>query len=196
MEKTDELNRGANPGPVEELLLENNKLVVDGKFAFARSSTLNYSCQKATKSLLGSVTSGEGMVRVYEGTGKVLMSPIAYFPSHFLGGDSVTAEQPTPLGQAGLFVVFGLADSPLFSGAWPSGEFIATPCSSWSSYRTRLRNPSRKRRSKNRTRHNTRPSNCPSRRCQTEPMMPRLQRPLRRYSPPCECVVLLTPDVA
>ena len=80
------------PGPVEELVLENNKLVVDGKFAFARSSTLNYSCQKATKSLLGSATSGEGMVRVYEGTGKVLMSPIAYFPSHFLGVDSVTAE--------------------------------------------------------------------------------------------------------
>jgi uncharacterized protein (AIM24 family) len=80
------------PGPVEELVLENNKLVVDGKFAFARSSTLNYSCQKATKSLLGSATSGEGMVRVYEGTGKVLMSPIAFFPSHFLGAGSVTAE--------------------------------------------------------------------------------------------------------
>ena len=64
MEKTDELNRGANPGPVEELVLENNKLVVDGKFAFARYSTLNYSCKKATKSLLGSATSGEGMVRV------------------------------------------------------------------------------------------------------------------------------------
>ena len=79
-------------GPVEELVLENNKLVVDGKFAFARSSTLNYSCQKATKSLLGSATSGEGMVRVYEGTGKVLMSPIAFFPSHFLGAGSVTAE--------------------------------------------------------------------------------------------------------
>ena len=52
MEKTDELNRGANPGPVEELVLEKNKLVVDGKFAFARYSTLNYSCKKATKSLL------------------------------------------------------------------------------------------------------------------------------------------------
>ena len=56
MEKTDELNRGANPGPVEELVLENNKLVADGKFAFARYSTLNYSCKKATKSLLGSAT--------------------------------------------------------------------------------------------------------------------------------------------
>ena len=174
------------PGPVEELVLENNKLVVDGKFAFARSSTLNYSCQKATKSLLGSATSGEGMVQVLRRHRQGVDEPYCLFPSHFLGAGSVTAKPPTPLGQAGLFVVFGLADSPLFSGAWPSGEFIATPCSSWSSYRTRLRNPSRKRRSKNRTRHNTRPSSCPSRRCQTEPMMPRLQRPLRRYSPPCE----------
>ena len=80
------------PGPVEELTLENNKLVVDGKFAFARSATLKYSCQKATKSLLGSATSGEGMVRVYQGRGTVLMSPITYFHSHFLGVDSVTTE--------------------------------------------------------------------------------------------------------
>ena len=46
MEKTDELNKGPNPGPVEEFVLENNKLVVDGEFAFARYSTLNYSCKK------------------------------------------------------------------------------------------------------------------------------------------------------
>ena len=56
------------------------------------SPGIQHCCKKATKSLLGSATSGEGMVRVYEGTGKVLMSPIAYFPSHFLGVHSVTAE--------------------------------------------------------------------------------------------------------
>ena len=63
-----------------------------GSFALARSATLKYSFQKAIKSLLGSATSGEGMVRVYEGTGTVLMRPIAYFPSHFLGVDSDTAK--------------------------------------------------------------------------------------------------------
>ena len=41
------------------------------------SPGIQHCCKKATKSLLGSATSGEGKVRVYEGTGKVLMSPIA-----------------------------------------------------------------------------------------------------------------------
>ena len=66
------------PGPVEEIQLNNDKLVVDGTFAFARTATLRYSCERATKSILGSATSGEGMVRVYQGTGTVLMSPFAY----------------------------------------------------------------------------------------------------------------------
>jgi uncharacterized protein (AIM24 family) len=52
---------------------------VDGKYVLAREATLTYSVQRATKSLLGSVTSGEGLVRTYEGTGTVLMSPMPYW---------------------------------------------------------------------------------------------------------------------
>jgi uncharacterized protein (AIM24 family) len=72
------------PGRVEEVHLENDKLVVDGEFAFARSANIAYSCEKATKSIIGSATSGEGMVRVYQGTGTVLMSPFMYYTARML----------------------------------------------------------------------------------------------------------------
>ena len=66
-------------GPVEKINLNNGKLVVDGKFAFARTASLDFKCQMATKSIFGTATSGEGMVRVFEGTGTVLISPVPYF---------------------------------------------------------------------------------------------------------------------
>jgi uncharacterized protein (AIM24 family) len=80
------------PGPVEEINLENDKLVVDGKFAFARSAGLSYTCEKASKSIIGSITSGEGMVRVYQGTGKVLMSPFMYYPARLLSSISLIGQ--------------------------------------------------------------------------------------------------------
>ena len=73
------------PGPVEEVKLENDKLVVDGTFAFARTASINYSCERSSKSIIGSATSGEGMVRVYQGTGTVLMSPFTFYSARVLG---------------------------------------------------------------------------------------------------------------
>ena len=66
-------------GDVEELVLSNDKLVVDGTFVVARTGTLKYSMQRATKSLFGSMSSGEGLVATFSGTGKVLMAPIPYW---------------------------------------------------------------------------------------------------------------------
>jgi len=73
-------------GPVEPLQLTNDKLVVDGKYVLARESTLKYMVQRSTKSLLGSVTSGEGVVRIYEGTGMVLMAPMPYWRQRLFAG--------------------------------------------------------------------------------------------------------------
>lgn len=64
------------PGRIEEIELQGQKLVVDGSFAVARSESLTFSVQKSTKSLLASVTSGEGFVNVIEGMGKVLLAPV------------------------------------------------------------------------------------------------------------------------
>ena len=66
--------------PFEELVeyeLENDVLKVDGDMAVCWSGSLNFTVEKATKNLLGSLASGEGLVNVYRGTGKVWVSPVA-----------------------------------------------------------------------------------------------------------------------
>lgn len=66
-------------GPVETVKLQGDRLVVDGNFAIARTGAINYRVEKATKSLVGSVTSGELLVNVFEGTGTVLLAPVPYW---------------------------------------------------------------------------------------------------------------------
>ncbi len=66
--------------PLEELVeyeLENDVLKVDGNMAVCWSGSLSFSVEKATSGLLGSMASGEGLVNVYRGTGKVWVSPVA-----------------------------------------------------------------------------------------------------------------------
>lgn len=65
--------------PEQELItvnLENDVLKVDGNMAIAWSGSLDFTVEKATKSILGSIASGEGLVNVYRGTGKVLLAPV------------------------------------------------------------------------------------------------------------------------
>ena len=63
-------------GPIEKIDLNNDRLTVDGSFAVAREACLDFSLQKAAKSLLASAGSGEGIVSVIEGTGTVYLAPI------------------------------------------------------------------------------------------------------------------------
>ena len=65
--------------PKEELImveLENDVLKIDGNMAIAWSGTLDFTVERSGKSLIGSAASGEGLVNVYRGTGKVLMWPL------------------------------------------------------------------------------------------------------------------------
>ncbi|BCZ45518.1 transcriptional regulator [Clostridium gelidum] len=69
-----------SPVPRDELIefeLENDEVRIDGNFAIAWSKSLDFRVEKSGKSLLGSAVSGEGLVNVYRGTGKMLMAPIA-----------------------------------------------------------------------------------------------------------------------
>ena len=59
-----------------EITLENDVLKVDGNFAVAWSGTLDFTVEKSSKTLIGSGISGEGLVNVYRGTGRVLLAPI------------------------------------------------------------------------------------------------------------------------
>ena len=66
--------------PEEELIvidLENDEIKIDGDMAVCWSSNLQFTVEKSTKTLLGSAISGEGLVNVYRGTGRVMMSPVA-----------------------------------------------------------------------------------------------------------------------
>ena len=57
--------------------LENDELKIDGNLAVCWSSNLDFTVERSTKTLVGSAVSGEGLVNVYRGTGRVLMSPVA-----------------------------------------------------------------------------------------------------------------------
>ncbi|HJC23735.1 MAG TPA: AIM24 family protein [Candidatus Eisenbergiella merdavium] len=66
--------------PREELIeitLQNDVLKVDGNMAIAWSGTLEFTVERSGKSLIGSAASGEGLVNVYRGTGKVLLAPVS-----------------------------------------------------------------------------------------------------------------------
>lgn len=68
-----------SPSPKEELIevtLQDDVLKVDGNMAIAWSGTLDFTVERWGKTLLGSAASGEGLVNVYRGTGKVLLAPV------------------------------------------------------------------------------------------------------------------------
>ncbi|WHH57953.1 AIM24 family protein [Petroclostridium sp. X23] len=69
-----------SPVPRDELIefvIDKDEVRIDGNFAIAWSDSLEFRVEKSSKSLLGSAVSGEGLVNVYRGTGRVLMAPIA-----------------------------------------------------------------------------------------------------------------------
>ena len=68
-----------SPVPSDELIvadLEDDVIRIDGDMAIAWSSTLDFSVEKTTSTLIGSLASGEGLVNVYTGTGRVLIAPV------------------------------------------------------------------------------------------------------------------------
>ncbi len=67
--------------PKDELIeieLDNDELKIDGNMAIAWSKSLTFTVEKSSKSALGSLVSGEGLVNVFRGTGKVLLAPTTY----------------------------------------------------------------------------------------------------------------------
>ncbi len=67
-----------SPVPRDELIefnLENDEVKIDGNMAIAWSNSLKFTVERSGKSLIGSAASGEGLVNVYRGTGRILMAP-------------------------------------------------------------------------------------------------------------------------
>jgi len=69
-----------SPCPREELVeiqLQDDVLRIDGNMAIAWSGSLAFTVERSGRSLIGSAASGEGLVNVYRGTGRVWLAPIA-----------------------------------------------------------------------------------------------------------------------
>lgn len=59
-----------------EIVLDNDVVKIDGNMAVAWSGSLQFTTERTTKSLIGSAASGEGLVNVYRGTGKILVAVV------------------------------------------------------------------------------------------------------------------------
>jgi len=66
--------------PLKELIIiemENETVSIDGPMAIAWTSNLELTVERSANSFVGSAVSGEGLVNVYRGTGKILMAPLS-----------------------------------------------------------------------------------------------------------------------
>lgn len=66
------------PVPESEIfkcILINDTLKVDGNFVILRTGNIEFSVEKSSKSIVGTMVSGEGLVNVYRGTGEVWLTP-------------------------------------------------------------------------------------------------------------------------
>jgi uncharacterized protein (AIM24 family) len=60
---------------IVELTLSDETLQVDGSFALLRTGDVHFSVEKASKSFAGAVTSGEGLLQTFRGSGTVWVAP-------------------------------------------------------------------------------------------------------------------------
>lgn len=54
--------------------LQNDTVKIDGNMAIAWSGSLQFTVERSMKGLIGSAVSGEGLVNVYRGTGRILVA--------------------------------------------------------------------------------------------------------------------------
>lgn len=62
-------------GEIVELSLNDETLQVDGSFALLRTGEVRFSVEKASSSYVGAITSGEGLLQTFRGTGSVWVAP-------------------------------------------------------------------------------------------------------------------------
>ena len=74
-----------SPCPEQEVVyidLDRDELKVDGNYALAWTSGLEFTAERSGKTLVGSAVSGEGPVNVYRGTGRVMLAPMQAATTH------------------------------------------------------------------------------------------------------------------
>ena len=67
-------------GPVfEHQLQPGERVVCDGSLVIARTGDVRFRVRRVTDNLIGFLTAGEGWVRAYEGTGRLLLNPAPFW---------------------------------------------------------------------------------------------------------------------
>jgi uncharacterized protein (AIM24 family) len=68
----------SSPVPSHEIVryqLNNEHLLVDGDFTLLRKGNIEFRVSRSTKSFIGALTSGEGLLQTFFGTGEVWIAP-------------------------------------------------------------------------------------------------------------------------
>jgi len=71
-------------GTIDEIELKGERLAVEGKQIIARTEGLDYSIRRPSRSLVGYWLSGEELVRVYSGFGRVLLTTAPFWNQRLL----------------------------------------------------------------------------------------------------------------
>ena len=79
-------------------LEEGDTLRIDGTFAICWSTGLDFTVERSSSSLIGSAVSGEGLVNVYRGTGRVLIAPVTRSDSYSSATRDTRANVKNPEG--------------------------------------------------------------------------------------------------
>jgi len=66
-------------GPVEVIELQDQRLATDGNYVLARTEGIAYRAKRSARTFIGSVLNSEYRLRVYEGTGRILLSSYPYW---------------------------------------------------------------------------------------------------------------------
>jgi uncharacterized protein (AIM24 family) len=67
------------PGPVEEVKLSDGLYRTEGKIVVGRSRGLKYTVRRPTRSIFGYMLAGEGFLKSFEGTGRLLVCYTPYW---------------------------------------------------------------------------------------------------------------------
>ena len=67
------------PGPVEEVRLSDSVYRTEGKIVVGRSSSLKYTVRRPTRSVFGYMLAGEGFLKSFEGSGRLLVCYTPYW---------------------------------------------------------------------------------------------------------------------
>jgi uncharacterized protein (AIM24 family) len=71
-------------GPVEQVDLKNGTFAIEGRHVVARTDGLAYRARLVGRSLFSKFLSGESLMRIFEGTGKLLICRIPFYQMRLL----------------------------------------------------------------------------------------------------------------